>query len=219
MMTCLLILKEMNITMRSLTTPQPVHRGRRIDFLIPLLLLCLILAGCSSSRSAEESTSLAADSEKPYLEIVDRFNNNRQLIEERFVDGEDQLVNNEDGYALQQNEYDSSWNLIRTSYFDASKKAVLVERLGYSYVEMAYDEAGNKIDEKYYDPAGNALALAGKDYASIKYTYDKAVCNYDGDKFTLEIDKWNDYDGEQLQVISNGKTYLISANKCYLIKD
>lgn len=65
------------------------------------------------------------------------------------------------------------------------------------------------------------LCLTGcnKQIVDFKYTYDKAVCNYDGDKFTLEIDKWNDYDGEQLQVISNGNTYLISANKCYLIKD
>ena len=65
------------------------------------------------------------------------------------------------------------------------------------------------------------LCLTGcnKQVFDFKYTYDKAVCNYDGDKFTLEIDKWNDYEGEQLQVISNGETYLISANKCYLIKD
>ena len=63
--------------------------------------------------------------------------------------------------------------------------------------------------------------ITGCNYQIIefKYTYNKAICNYDGDKFELVIDKWRDYDGEQLQVISNGKTYLISANKCYLVKE
>lgn len=66
-----------------------------------------------------------------------------------------------------------------------------------------------------------AFLLTGCNYQIIdfKYTYNKAVCNYDGDKFELKVDKWNDYEGEQLQIISNGKTYLISANKCYLVKE
>lgn len=53
----------------------------------------------------------------------------------------------------------------------------------------------------------------------FKYTYNKAYCNYNGDKFELNIDKWNDYDGEQIQIKSNGKTYLISANNCYLVEE
>lgn len=53
----------------------------------------------------------------------------------------------------------------------------------------------------------------------FKYTYNKAYCNYNGNKFELNIDKWNDYDGEQIQIMSNGKTYLISANNCYLVEE
>lgn len=53
----------------------------------------------------------------------------------------------------------------------------------------------------------------------FKYTYNKAYCNYNGDKFELDIDKWNDYDGEQIQIKSNDKTYLISANNCYLVEE
>ena len=66
-----------------------------------------------------------------------------------------------------------------------------------------------------------ALLLCGcnKQIFDFKYTFDKAVCNYDGDKFELIIDKWNDYDGEQIQIISRNKTYLISANKCYLVDE
>ena len=59
-----------------------------------------------------------------------------------------------------------------------------------------------------------------KQIMDFDYTYDKVVCNYDGDKFELKIDKWTDYeDGEQIQVKSNGKTYLLSTNKCYLVKE
>lgn len=62
--------------------------------------------------------------------------------------------------------------------------------------------------------------LTGCNYqlVDLHYDYDKVICNYEGDKFELEIDKWTDYEGEQLQIKSNGKTYLVSANKCYMVK-
>lgn len=65
------------------------------------------------------------------------------------------------------------------------------------------------------------LMLTGcnKQVFDLSYNYNKIICNYDGDKFELKIDKWNDYDGEQIQIKSNGKTYLLSANKCYMIGD
>lgn len=58
-----------------------------------------------------------------------------------------------------------------------------------------------------------------KQVFDFKYTFDKAICNYNGDKFELKIDKWNDYDGEQIQVVSDNKTYLLSANNCYLVDE
>jgi len=58
-----------------------------------------------------------------------------------------------------------------------------------------------------------------KQIIDLDYTYDKAICNYSGTKFELKIDNWKDYDGEQLQVKSNGKIYLLSANNCYLVKE
>lgn len=65
------------------------------------------------------------------------------------------------------------------------------------------------------------LGLTGcnKQIFDFEYEYDKAVCNYDGEKFVLKIDKWTDYDGEQIQIISKGNTYLLSTNKCYLVKE
>ena len=58
-----------------------------------------------------------------------------------------------------------------------------------------------------------------KQIFDFKYTFDKAICYYGGERFELNIDKWNDYDGEQIQIISGNKTYLISANNCYLIDE
>ena len=64
------------------------------------------------------------------------------------------------------------------------------------------------------------LSLTGcnKQIFDFEKEYNEILCNYDGDKFILKIDKWNDYEGEQLQVISDGKTYLLSSNKCYMVK-
>lgn len=65
------------------------------------------------------------------------------------------------------------------------------------------------------------LLLSGcnKKVFDFKYNFNKAYCNYNGDKFELKINKWKDYDGEQIQIQSNGKTYLISANNCYLVEE
>lgn len=59
-----------------------------------------------------------------------------------------------------------------------------------------------------------------KQVFDLEYSYNKAYCNYNGDKFELNVDKWTDYeDGEQIQVKSGNKTYLLSANNCYLVKE
>lgn len=66
---------------------------------------------------------------------------------------------------------------------------------------------------------GMALGLTGcnKQVIDFDYTYNKLYCNYNGDKFELDIDQWKDYDGEQIQIKANGKKYLVSANQCYLV--
>ena len=64
------------------------------------------------------------------------------------------------------------------------------------------------------------LTACNKQVFDKSYTFNKIVCNYDGDKFELDIKSWSDYDGEQIQIKSkDGNTYLLSANKCYMIGD
>lgn len=53
----------------------------------------------------------------------------------------------------------------------------------------------------------------------LNYTYEKAVCKIGNETKEIEIKKWNDYDGEQLQIIDeDGNVYLVSSFNCTLIK-
>ena len=67
------------------------------------------------------------------------------------------------------------------------------------------------------------LLLCGgcnKQIIDLDYTYDKAVCIIGNVKLELKIDKWNDYDGEQIQIKTrDNETYLLSMNNCYLVKE
>lgn len=54
----------------------------------------------------------------------------------------------------------------------------------------------------------------------LNYTYDKAICQIGNETKEIEIKKWNDYDGEQLQIIDEeGNVYLVSSFNCTLIKE
>ena len=58
-----------------------------------------------------------------------------------------------------------------------------------------------------------------KQILDFDYNFDKIICNYNGDKFELKVDEWKDYEGEQIQIQSDDKTYLLSTNNCYLVDE
>lgn len=61
------------------------------------------------------------------------------------------------------------------------------------------------------------LTGCNKQIIDTKRTFKTAMCRYDGYSFNLKIKKWNDYEGEQIQIIDEtGHTYLISTNNCFL---
>lgn len=66
------------------------------------------------------------------------------------------------------------------------------------------------------------LGLTGcnQQIIDLNYTFDKAICNIGNETKEIKIDKWNDYDGEQLQIIDDeGNVYLVSSYNCTLIKE
>lgn len=67
-----------------------------------------------------------------------------------------------------------------------------------------------------------AFLLCGCNYDLIdtNFTYDKAICEINGKYEEIEIKKWVDYEGEQIQIIGkDGNTYLMSMNNCTLVKE
>lgn len=67
------------------------------------------------------------------------------------------------------------------------------------------------------------LLLTGcgnKDIWDLNYTYDYAECYLNGEYQKYEIEKWKDYDGEQIQIkAEDGNLYLLSMNYCRLVKE
>lgn len=66
------------------------------------------------------------------------------------------------------------------------------------------------------------LGLTGCNYQVIdlNYSYDKAICNIGSVTKEIKINKWNDYEGEQLQIIDEeGNVYLASSYTCILVKE
>lgn len=66
------------------------------------------------------------------------------------------------------------------------------------------------------------LCLTGCNNAifDTNYTFDYAECYLNGNYEKIEIKKWTDYDGEQIQIIAkDGNTYLVSMNYCRLVRE
>lgn len=64
------------------------------------------------------------------------------------------------------------------------------------------------------------LTGCNKQVIDLNYKYNKAICKIGNETKKIEIKKWKDYDGEQLQIIDKeGNVYLISSYNCTLIKE
>ena len=72
--------------------------------------------------------------------------------------------------------------------------------------------------------AALAFGLAGcgnLDMFDTNYTYHYAITKWpDGTVKKIEVEQWNDYEGEQIQIIStDGNIYLLSMNSTVLVRD
>lgn len=64
------------------------------------------------------------------------------------------------------------------------------------------------------------LTGCNKQIIDLDYSYNKAICVIGNETKEIEIKKWTDYDGEQLQIKDkDGNTYLVSSYNCTLIKE
>ena len=67
------------------------------------------------------------------------------------------------------------------------------------------------------------LTLAGCNYSSMEthYDFDYAIVKFpDGNTEKIEIKKWSDYEGEQLQIkTEDGTVYLVSSFNCVLVSE
>jgi hypothetical protein len=65
------------------------------------------------------------------------------------------------------------------------------------------------------------LTSCNQGIIDMTYKYDKAIIQLaNGEVVEVEIAKWYDYDGEQLQIVGkDGTVYLTSSYRCDLIKE
>lgn len=64
-------------------------------------------------------------------------------------------------------------------------------------------------------------ACGNKDMFDTVYTYDRAIIQLpNGEIVEGKVELWSDYaDGDQLQITTNGKTYLVHSSDAVLIVD
>ena len=65
------------------------------------------------------------------------------------------------------------------------------------------------------------IGCGNYDLLDTEFKYTKAIVRMpDGEVVELEIDKWRDYDGEQIQIqTTDGKVYVVSSYNCVLVNE
>ena len=65
-----------------------------------------------------------------------------------------------------------------------------------------------------------STTVGNKQAIDMKYSFKKAIVCLGNEEIELNVKKWNDYDGEQLQIeTEEGKVYLVSSFNTILISE
>ena len=65
-----------------------------------------------------------------------------------------------------------------------------------------------------------SLTACNKKIIDTTYTFKEAIISLpDGSVVKGKVDSWRDYEGEQIQVVIEGTTYLVHSNNLVLIKN
>ncbi|MCI9234089.1 MAG: hypothetical protein HFH08_05825 [Bacilli bacterium] len=66
----------------------------------------------------------------------------------------------------------------------------------------------------------SGCTIGNKEVVDVTYTFNKAICKIGGEYQEIELKKWTDYEGEQVQIWDKkGKYYLLSSVNCTLISE
>lgn len=64
------------------------------------------------------------------------------------------------------------------------------------------------------------MTSCNKQLFDATYSFDRAIIELpNGEIVEGEIDSWNDYEGDQLQIKIDGTTYLVHSSKAVMIND
>jgi len=59
-----------------------------------------------------------------------------------------------------------------------------------------------------------------KSIIDTNYTFNRAMITVGNDYFVVDVKSWQDYEGEQLQIVAtDGTVYLVSADNTVLLKE
>lgn len=119
--------------------------------------------------------TIGEEVERNYSSIQDLLNADRLLLEERFLDSSSELVLNEDGYALEKDEYNEKDQLICKSYYGTEEEPVFVGKFGYSKIIYAYDEDGNVSNTWYYDENGDSVVVGNAAHLVREFDENKNI--------------------------------------------
>lgn len=65
-----------------------------------------------------------------------------------------------------------------------------------------------------------ARTVGNKITIDLNYTFTKAITYIGDERIELKVKNWNDYDGEQIQVVTeDGKVYLLSTYNTILVSE
>ena len=103
--------------------------------------------------------------------IKRQYNNYCQIIEERNLNADNQLVLNGSDYAIVKYEYDAEGNCCKTLYYDTNEIPILT-KMGYYGISRRYNKRHLVEEEFYLDSTGQPFT-ASFGYASVRYKYDR----------------------------------------------
>ena len=119
---------------------------------------------------AKDASTVQVGEVRGILNIVYKYDDNFNLVEESYVDKNGNKRLNQGGFSSFTSEYDDRGNYVKGSYYGVDGEPVL-SKDGYASVVFEYDDRGNCVKESYYGIEGEPI-LSKDGCASAVLEYD-----------------------------------------------